>query len=185
MLILLRVFSHGCKFVQKTGEWSDVRSTEAAQRAILQGIDFVNVASEGATFLHQKQWVDLGSAAPWANGIFQATALLSDGVDVWDQWTEIEEIQRLRSASTDLDPLLDAREWLCIVKLIKDISSIALSAIALGVLIFEIVTESVLLLPPLILGLSTLFIICKIYAYFYEKICIEAVQLRGAEGIAI
>lgn len=180
MLVLLRAVTYGFKFVQRASEYveADARSSEVAKRAILQGIDFINAASEGVLFLHHKQWVDLGSTAPWANGIFQVTTLLSDGVDVWDQWTAIEEIHGQRAASTTSpNALLDEREWLCLVKLIKDISSIVLSAIALGLLIFEIVVESVPLLPTLTLGLSVLFIVCKIYAYFYEKICIENSRL--------
>lgn len=189
-LILLKIFGESFKLYHKTAHLlevvqlptSDARPAEigvAAKRVVVQGADLANAASEGALFLHQKKWVDLGGALPWTTAVLNASTLLADGIDAYDQWTGIEEIQWQR-ADTGADAHLDAREWLCIVRLVKDIASIILSVIGLGLLIFEIVMDSVALLPPLILGLSTLFLVCKIYAYFYERACVEAIQPRRA-----
>ncbi len=150
---------------------------ELAKKVLLQG-SFVTYSSTKALSLFQaKKWVDLGSDAPrWISGINNVSALIMDGFDLYDQSTAIHEIQLKRAQATQVEEIadLDAQAWLCLVKLVKDVASLLLSIIVLTTLIFEIVVESIVILPPILLTLATIFLITKIYGYFYERLLEES-----------
>jgi hypothetical protein len=174
LLVFPDIISEGTKWIQKTGlfidgcvQGSDAQTVQgAAKDALLQSVDFLNTIGEGGTFLHNKKWVDLGAAGPWMGGLYSTTSLISDGVDMHAQISNLQ------------DPAACAEsQWLSIVKLVKDVASILLSLISLTALILGIAIETVFLLPSAALGLSTVFIISKIYGYFYERVVVETTRV--------
>jgi hypothetical protein len=183
ILVFPDIVAEGAKFFQKTGvffescyagDYDNVGAT--AKNALLQGVDFTNTVSEGAIFLHGKNWIDIGANLPAASATYSVTSLISDGVDVLDQVGKLTQ-----EPSVDKEPEeIAAVRMLAVIRLVKDVASILLAVISLTALYLGILVESVALLPPLILGLSTIFLVAKVTAYFYDKMLVEPTSASPA-----
>ncbi|MBI2743874.1 MAG: hypothetical protein HYX48_08170 [Chlamydiales bacterium] len=161
------------RFIEVAG--SDCSKIEEATRGLfLQSSNLVYSSTKMLSTFQNKRWIDLRSATPWVGGGNCVASLAGDLVDLYDQITRIGEIEQTKRREGVNLAEAGEREWLAIVKIVKDCASIILSAILLGALIFDIVIESVALLPPLLLGLSTIFLVSKLYGYFYERMLDDA-----------
>ncbi len=140
VLVFPDILVEGTKFFHTLVKTEAVSST-----VFLQGVDFLNALSEGAFLMHNKKWVNLGACGSWAGGICGVTALIADGVDISEQLNTLD------------NPL-------SLIKLVKDIVSVALTLIGLVVLACETAV-----FPLAVLCLSTVYISAKITISFYER----------------
>lgn len=165
------MISEGTKFChsisQLTTNPDDEPIRELASKAFFQGNDFVYQVSKGTSFMHAKKWVDLGkSGAAWSSGINYLAWFIGDAHGIHDQVVELNAL----TAGEKADDEEGHKRWLCIAKLVMHVASALIAFIGLTVLVFEIVVESVALLPALTLGLATFYLVFKIYAHFYERV---------------
>ncbi len=188
MLVWADVVAEGTKFYQKTDELirvfcnpslaqRDEGISHLAKQTLLQGVDFLNTVSEGSLLMHNKKWVDMGKCAPWICGVFEGTSLISDGVDASNQWDLMNQIRTVRQGNLVIEveeiAALDLRGRLCLVRLVKDGASIVLSIAGLAIMLSGIAVEGSALLMGLLLVLSTIFLVTKIFAHFYERVVVE------------
>lgn len=162
--------------------WKFSELQEAAKNALLEANNLTYSITKGLSFSHSKQWIDLGRGAPWIGGINSVSSLVSDSFDVYNQAWEIATVQR-RAEEPDAKPeeeYLSQREWLAIVQLVKDCASIVLSCIILTAFIFEVALETVTVLAPALLVLSSIYIASKIYAYFYQRMLVDNISASHA-----
>ncbi len=157
-------FAEGAKFIDAlcAKEFFDPnpeKVQKAWDSAFVQGADFVNRGCKAAMHLHAREWIHLGGASfPILDGIYNATSLYSDVAS----FNEL-----LQKMYTEEDP------WLPLLKLVRDIASIAMAALGLLALVIEAAFGVIFLMPPVTLGLSTIYISAKISAVFYERMCFE------------
>ena len=155
----------------------------AAKGLLLQGAAVAYSSTKVASLIQNKKWADLN--APLISGVNNLSSLVMDSFDLFDQASKIYTIRQERAEATQgqrqVAPEVVEREWICMVNLVKDVASVVLSVLILALLVFDVVAESVAILPPTILALTTIYLTAKLYAYFYERLFEDA----RAEALAL
>ena len=149
---------------------------KAALGTATTSVDIVNCSAEFTLFLHDAEILPLGEAVPATEGIFQVTSAISDGVDLFA--TQIYKIGKYQNKleATQVEEeksYFQQKIYRTIIQIAKDILSISLAALALVSLFFAALLEGVVFIPPLVLGLSALYIVAKVTSYFYQMILKE------------
>lgn len=149
--------------------------SQAAKKSFLDGMTFTNTLSQASLFLDK---VDILKFAPQdlkvIDGIYNVTSVITDGAELVEEGFKLKQYETPQAQPrTDLERRqLDEKKQLSWMKIAKDVASVALSAIAIGAVIFGIATEAGVI-SAVILVLSTGWLTMKITCYFYNKIVVE------------
>ncbi len=170
--------------LRQPGDDSSYEKVQGEAKALLlQGASVAYSSTKVASLVQSKKWADLN--APLISGVNNLSSLVMDSFDLFDQASKIYTIRQERAEATQGQRQVAQgaveREWICMVNLVKDVASIALSILILALLVFDVVAESIAILPPTILALTTIYLTAKLYAYFYQRLFEDA----QAEALAL
>ena len=146
---------------------------QASIHAFRKGICFVNTSSDAAGVLYSFELVKGGPGASFFCNVYNLTSLISDSWDFKDQYEKREHIHDVMNDPQCSEPQRDYlyhKSNLALLKMIQDISSVAMAAIALICMVFGALIENTIFLPPLLFGLSVAYLLINIIYYFYSKI---------------
>jgi len=148
----------------------------AAKKSFLDGCTLTNTTSQIITFLRESNFIQQSAAAARAvDWVYNVTSLVTDGAELAEEAYKVQRNQgQLGTAKTEKEQnVLQEKINLSWLTIVKDVASVALSIIGIIALVFGALTQGVVIIAPIVLGLSTIWLAMKISAYFYERIIKE------------
>jgi len=148
----------------------------SAKKSFLDSCTLTNTASQVITFLSESNFIQQSaSAARAVDWVYNVTSLVTDGAELAEEAYKVHRNQgRMGAAKTEKEQkVLQEKINLSWLTIVKDVASVALSIIGIIALVFGALTQGVVIIAPIVLGLSTIWLAMKISAYFYERIIKE------------
>lgn len=160
------------------------RIQNVAVHALKKGLSLINTTSDAAGVLYTLKWVSGGPGAPFFNILWNLSSLISDSWDLFVQTGMRAEYElRIQGGhyTQQQNQILQNYSAITFIKIIQDISSVAAAALVLVCIFFASLVEGLVFIPPLLLGLSTVYLGTSIILYFYKRI-VEAQRALQARG---
>lgn len=144
-------------------------SIHAQKKIFLSGLSLTNTLSQASLFIHQVDLISLGKYIPLADGIYNVTSIVSDGIEL------VEESFKLQQYNSTIGGVQTAflreKKTLSYMKIIKATSSIAGSVLAIVAIFF--VAFQMPFVATIILVFDIAWLTMKITGNLYEKILNE------------
>ncbi len=144
----------------------------AARKLVRNGLGIACSGSESMMFFDKSQIFPLSEGvASTFEGVFWITAGVLDGWDIFDQVEESDHCYTQSKAAYDprVRDYYQQRVELANIRLVKNITTVAMAALALVSLFFASLVAGVTAISTAMLGLSCVYIILKIASYFYQR----------------
>lgn len=149
---------------------------QAAKKGFLDTMVFTNSLTQAALFLENaKVFVFEVVHLKIIDGIYNLTSGILDGAELVGECFKLKQYHAPESQprnSTEAAKLEEKKTlaWLTIA---KDVASVALAAIPLGVIAFGVTSGTMAACSTAILTLSAFWLTMKLSSYFYNKIVVE------------
>lgn len=154
------------------GHYFSSDDTDAGRKLFNSTMCAVNSGSESSMFLDTINIVPLKEGMKAVSGAFWGSAALLSGVDYFYQIGQIEHLSKEIETESD-DDIKAVRQdelGLSYLKIVKNITTVALASIILVSLVFAGVASYMLFSPVVQLGLSTTWFVLQFVCYYYQSV---------------
>jgi hypothetical protein len=150
---------------------------QAYKKSFLDTVDLTWTVSQAALFIDAtKIYVFETANLRIIDGINNVTSVISDGADLISEYFKLQQYHSpgAQPRNGEESSKLEQKKCLSWMNIVKDIASVAGSAIALVGIAFGIALHSVPIAAGAVLVLSTIWLTMKLAGHFYNKIVVEA-----------
>lgn len=119
------------------------------------------------------------------DGIFNITGAIVDGAELVGECFKLKQYHSLdvHTQREGEATKLQEKKTLSWLLIAKNVASVALAAISLGVIVSGVAAGNVLAFPVVVLGLSGFWLTMKLATYFYNKVIVESPIVSSSKPI--
>lgn len=158
---------------------------QSGKDAFVSSMWLTNTAAQATLFFNEAKLVKLGEYLPVVDGVYQGSALVSDGIEMVEQAYNLHSYQKVQPRDDQEAAELGEKKWLAWMVVLKDVASVALSIISLVGIALGIAIFSLPVMAVVALGLSTTWLTMKISSYFYKEIIKERRDERALNRVLV
>lgn len=144
---------------------------QTGKNAVTSGMTFTWVLSQAALFAHEVKIIDLGKNLPVVNVVAQGASIIADGSELVEDIYKVNAYRAAQALTNNPQEgaQLEENLWLSFMRIVKNVSSLAMSTIALIAIGVGVVTSTLPIVAPIVLGLMTVWLAAKISSQLYDE----------------
>ncbi len=172
-----------CEWRESQASSQAVGTNPGVGSVLESGLSCVNAVADAAGNLHSLEVLDLGKSAPVVSGVFHASNIALEGKELMSECRRVQENigDRSLSNSQEKNVRIQRDSRLSMIRIAKCVASIVGSILAGIGLCVTVGAGAAAILPVAGLLCSSVWLVCKIAAHFYEKMALsEHREFQGA-----
>ena len=151
--------------------------TLAAKKSFLDTMNLTGTVAQISLFLdHAKIFIFDAMPLKILDGVLNLTGVITDGAEFIGECFKLKHYAspEAQPRSTAESTKLQQKKALALLVIAKNVASIALGVISIGVIILGIATTTFSAFSVTILGISAFWLTMKLASYFYNKVIVES-----------